>query len=312
MIDFIKSDIINKVEFDHQLQHRGEIFLSSRYDINTGELHDYPKSGSYYRMDLKLTEKSTYIKGSLHKLYNCYNKRGDQNYSDFQLVQVWETLNIMCQALGIDPESTKLTNLEFGLNIELNFDPQIFIDRNLIMFNFKDHSRNEKFGNKGDFKEFKRSDYSMKLYNKTKHFQELNPPANLLRVEVKITRSRVLAQLDIYSLKDLYHPDTYLKLMNYLMERFKKLLILDTVVMESVFRNGDLAFFKDFTNPNYWIDLENRYKGDKNKLYKIRTSCIELIEQEGLDSTKKVIEDLLWKKFDSLTDSYTDSLYKVA
>lgn len=312
MIDFIKFNISNKDEFDLRLQQEGEIFLSTRYDINTGELHDYPKSGSYYRMDLKLTEKSTYIKGSLHKLYNCYNKHGDQNYSDFHICQVWETLDIMCRELGINPELTKITNLEFGLNIQLNFDPQIFLDRNLIMFNFKDHSRNEKFGNKGDFKEFKRSDYSMKLYNKTKHFQELNPPQNLLRVEVKIIKSRVLAQLGIYSVMDLYHPDTYLRLMNFLMERFKKLIILDTAVMESVFREGDLDFFKDFTNPNYWIDLENRYKGDKNKLYKKRLGCIKTIEKLELDTTKKLVEGLLWEKFDSLTDCYKDSLYKVA
>lgn len=312
MIDLCKTKILNKVEFDHRTQQKGNIFLSSRYDISTGELHDYPKSGSYYRIDLKMTEQTTFIKGSLHKLYNCYNKHGDHNYSDFDLCQIWETLDFMCQELGIDPDLTKITNLEFGLNIQLSFDPQIFLSRNLIMFNFKDHSRNEKFGSKGDFKEFKRSDYSLKIYNKTKHYQELNPPVNLLRVEVKITRSRVLAQLGIYCLKDLYDQDTYLKLMNYLMERFKKLLILDTGVMESVFRNGDLAFFKDFTNPNYWIDLENRYKGDKNKLYKIRAGCIELIKKEGLDSTKKLLEDLLWEKFDSLTDCFGDSLYKVA
>lgn len=312
MIDFSKAKITDKMEFDYRIQEKGNIQLSSRYNIQTGELMDYPKSGKFYNQDLHITEQTTSVKGSLHKLYNKRKDLGEQNFSDFHMHQVWEILEDMCGELEINPEFTSLTNLEFGLNIQLDFDPQIFIDRNLIMYSFENYSRNEKFGGKGDFKEFKKSDYSLKIYNKGKHYQILKPPKNLLRVEVKITKSRVLQKLGIFSYQDLFNPNSYLKLMEFLMKRFNKLMIIDTEDIETAFREGDPTEIREYINPNYWLDLKDKHLGNKDKLYKQRKKCLQKISQAGMDKTKKIIEDLLWDKFDELTSSYKSSIYKVA
>ncbi|EKF56868.1 hypothetical protein I215_01600 [Galbibacter marinus] len=189
MIDNVKFYVLDKGSFDFRTEEKQTVELKSKFNRQTGEIEEYPKKGMYYNMQVNLLKKSSFIKGSLHKLHNLILDRKEHNYNDFSFCELEQTLDFMCDELYVRPEETKITNLEFGLNIDLPIDADRFLDHMLLMYDFKAPNRNETFNGKGNYREFKRTDYSFKIYNKTKHYKQ---KGNVVRFEIKITRSRLL------------------------------------------------------------------------------------------------------------------------
>ncbi|GBF22541.1 MULTISPECIES: hypothetical protein [Arenibacter] len=301
-MDFIRFYLLDKERFDHTTITNEKTKLMSIYDIVTGEAKEYPKSGRFHNMEIKMTENYSYIKGSLHKMYNSYCLRGMQNYNDFDYCQTLDSIEILCSELNIKPQYTKLTNLEFGLNIPLSYDPKVFIENSLLMFDFEDHNVSEKFNNRGDYKEFRKSDYSIKIYNKSKQY---GCKDFILRVEVKIIKKRVLERLGIFSLADLRDIESYYSLYGFLVDRFNKLLIVDSQIMRNALKTGQINMLKNYTNPHYWINLKQRVS--TNTYYKRRRQCHEYLDSLQLNKSKSEIMILLKNKFIHLMNCYGHS-----
>ena len=155
MIDFIRFYNVDKESFDFRTERKKVIPLFSKIDNESGEFLEYPKIGRFHNMELRITEKSSYIKGSLHKMRNLEFGFGKQNYNNLSLCDNYEALEILVDQFYIRPDKTKITNLEFGLNIPLEYDPSIFID-NCLMWDFKAPSVIETFSSKGYLKQFKK------------------------------------------------------------------------------------------------------------------------------------------------------------
>ncbi|MCF8715458.1 hypothetical protein JM658_11525 [Joostella atrarenae] len=307
MIDNVRFYVLDKGSFDFRTEEKRTVELRSRFNRQTGEIEEFPKKGRYYNMQVDLQKEKSYVTGSLHKLFNLHMYGEEHNYNDFSFCEQEQVLDIMCEELYIIPEETKITNLEFGLNIDLPIDADRFLNHMLLMYDFKAPNRNETFNGKGNYREFKKTDYSLKIYNKSKHYKQ---KGNVVRFEIKITRSRFLEELQIYNLVDLLSQDVVFRLFQFLLKQFDKLLIVDIEGMEKVLDKRHVGLICDCTNPYYWDSLKQAVS---YRIYgRIKRECNRYIEEYGLNRTRLLIRNLLHKKFQEMIDCNLESIQKAA
>ena len=307
MVDLIKYYLTNKEEFVQNVEKSTDVFVKIRANSTTGEILD--KRYAHLRnMFIEITENRATIKGSIHKYFNILEENGEQNYNDFSYCDLKYALNNLNNTFSIDNEETHITNLEFGLNIDIDKDPQELIDNYILMYDNKPPNRNDKFYGKGDYLEFKTTDYSLKIYNKSKQNSLKN--RNILRVELKITGARYLKRhFNIYTLNDL-DRDRFKKLFNKLLEHFDKLLIVDSLTIENSHRIDEIVLFLNGISSSFWKHLKksktskvrNKFKNDFN----------DVLVNYDLLKTKKQLRTLLLNKYKELMNCDYKTLKNVA
>ncbi len=296
MIDFIRYFALDRERFLNKLEESEKIELISLYNNKTYVLNDFPKTAYYNNMFVKVTENQVSIEGSLHKYYNIIENFGKQNHNDFSYCDFKYALGYLQNTCPINNMETKVTNLEFGINIDIDLNPADLIDNYILMYDYKAPNRNEKFYGKGDYLEFKMSDYSIKIYNKSKQYSLKN--RNILRVELKIVRSRYLKKhFGIYTLQDL-DKKRFKLLFEKLLEHFDKLLIIDTLSLNTPGRIDEMILFQNGISHSYWKELT------KNKTYKVKNrfknDFNSILRFHSLLKTKKKLRNLLIDKFETL------------
>lgn len=295
MIDNIKFKVLEREILEHHIKKTKVVDLSTSLNLTTGEESLCPTKGKYFNMEVVLSCKGAYIKGSVHKLTNLLKEGHGHNHNDLSFCSACESIAHVSEVLGLD-KKTSLTNLEFGLNICLSNDPQQFLDYNLLMYDNEGHNKDLKFRGKGDYKEFHKTDYSLKIYNKSKQY---GLKSNILRVEVKIISKRKLQQLGIFSLEDLYRVDIMNSLYSFLWGELQKLTIIDdhTGIKMPL---EDLNNLNMYTNPNYWKKLsrDRSYKVRKDRKRKFKA----LIIKYNLDTTQEEVLKGVSEKFIAMMD----------
>ncbi|WP_131494640.1 hypothetical protein [Flavobacterium aquatile] len=270
-------------------------------NLFTGEISSYPKRGKYKNLDVSITLINAYINGSLHKFRNLILFDEDQNYNDFSFCQVKEVISYLTKKLKIE-NSTSLTNLEFGINIDVSKNPQDIIDYNLMMYRNKHHYRDDKFGGKGDFKEFRTTDFYIKIYNKSKQY---HLKKHRLRIELKIIKKRYIQNLGIFKLEDLNEIEVIYRLYERLLKEFNELTIVDEFYLLNLPKE-DKANLVKFTNPNYWKHLK---KEESLKVFnRVKRDFNLLVEKHNLNKTKKEILENLESKFQELLNDCDENL----
>jgi hypothetical protein len=288
--------VINKHRFENHIEGKNLMDLTSKLNMLTGELMEYPKKGKDLNLEVTITPLSASIIGSIHKYKNLLEDNGNQNYDDFNFCQIQETIGGLIKKFNIERD-TKLTNLEFGFNIAVSKDPQIILDNYVLMNNFKAPNRNEKFRGKGDYKQFILTDYSIKIYNKSKQF---NLESNVLRVELKIVRKRLLNSLGIHCLEDLLDKEVLKRLFKLFVEHFEGLNIVDNFEQENV-PEKDRNKLNRYMSPIYWI----RIKSEKSpkQISGLKADFNNLLNKYRLLEMKNEIREKLNAKFIELLDS---------
>lgn len=299
MIDNIKLFALNKDEFEQNVCKKANIDFKAPYNINTGEAMDYPKSGKLENLEVRITPREANVKGSLHKFFNSLLEGEPHNHNDFRYNDLVAVIDEVALSLGLDSGRTKLTNLEFGFNIVVDKDPELILEKNVMMFNYKSHTSNKKFGGRGDYKDFGKTDYIIKVYNKSKQY---NLDKYVLRVEVKIIMKRVLERLDIYTLDDLKDKEKLkLKnLFNFFMQNFEKLQIIDEFEHREDISSKDKSNLTKYTSEFYWKSIFDKSMNVQRMHLK---QFERLIKKYKLDSLKQELRSKLQAKFDELIDS---------
>ena len=303
MIDYIKIFAINKHKVDNHIINNEVVELKSYFNYSTGEINCYPKRGKDLNLEINICEKSTTISGSLHKYHNEKAQKGSQNFNDFYFSQIDEQIRDLIKKYQIE-NSTSITNLEFGFNLAVEKDPQIILDSNILMNNFKAPNKNLKFSGKGDLKEFQMTGYSIKIYNKSKI---CNLDANILRLELKITLKRFLHHLGIYKLEDLLNKEAYLRLFEALRSKIEGLIIIDEF-QSKIMLETDKDKLNKYSNPNYWINLKST-KSPK-QIYRLKKDFDTLLKKYQLLKTKAEIQKKLENKLLELLE--INETHKVA
>lgn len=244
------------------------------------------------------------LKGSIHKFSN----QGEHNYNDFGLNEINETVYQLANILKIVTNKTKLTNLEVGVNLELDYDPNKFLN-SLIIHRGKRFNYRERWNM--FYKECIHQQFYIKIYNKGAQYSLVK---NVLRVEVKYIKMERINGLGIRHISDLTDKTKLLKLRDELFRVFNEILIGDFSVSTEGLNFRDKLLFAKGHNPDFWIESkplsENYILRDKDKLYKkdIRiyerkqVRFIQLLKRTGAIHRKENVRELLESKIDYLLD----------
>lgn len=307
MIDLIKYFVTDRKSFINKVEESNKVDLRVPVNFKTGEILD-KKTASYNNMFIEITNNRATLKGSIHKYHNINEGFGKQNYNDFSYCDFKHAINDLQSTFQISNADTYVTNLEFGLNIITEKDPKVIIDNSVLMYNFKTPNRKENFYGKGNYLEFKTTDYSIKIYNKSK--QNFLKDINILRVELKITGARYLKRhFNINTLNDL-DRNRFEMLFDKLLEHFDKLLIVDSLIIKNYHRIDEMVLFQNGINPSYWTGLRNEKK--YKDINRFKEDFESVLENYDLLKIKKQLKTSLKNKFKSLMNCDCEILKKVA
>ncbi len=296
MIDFIRIRYEDKSVIEPFVCNKENFeTLDAIVEYHSGEIK-YPFTTKIGVMEVRVTQKSVFVKNSLHKLFNLLGEDGNHNANDFTYSSLCQMIDYLVAHLP-QLDSAKITQLEFGLNVNTDISAEEIIRNNVLMHNLKAHSHNKKFYGKGEYKQFDHYNYELKIYDKAKQYR-LNQ--NILRFEVRFSRSRDFNRIGVHSISDLKSKECLGSLFDILMKRYNELLIVDRLDSEELteeISNEISRYLCSF----FWQDLKDRKH--RNVKAKLKKRFFGLLEDYNLLKTKNQIRTLLTDKFNQLINS---------
>lgn len=255
MIDFLKVYYRDKESLEGYVEREPEIFeeLNKTLEIRSGEIK-YPLQTNYQKMDVNISEKTGFVQNSLHKFFDHYSGNNGENHSDFKYSDLVKTIALLeSKIIGFGKE--KITNLEFGLNIDVPKAAEDIIRENILMHKYYPHNNLNTYNGTGYLKQFTHSNYAIKVYDKGKQYR-LNK--NLLRFEIRFSKSKLLNQLMVYNLKSLTDKEVLKNLMSYLLKRFDEMQIIDELPQRNNLTEDQFDFYNRGVSYAYWQQVRNK------------------------------------------------------
>ncbi len=294
MLDFVKFRIEDKECFETFVQSNASLKKTYKAYSNEDGVF-YPIVGKVYNMEYRITRTEAIVSGSIHKFYNNISGLGNINYNDFTLTEFYTAIDYLCDTFSIEKTKTTITNLEFGFNILINKPSSYFIEQNVQMFDFQPYDNRIATRAGTAFKIFKKSDFSIKIYDKGKESQL--EQKNLLRIELKIIQKRFLNNIGINSLDQL-DGVAVLSLFKAFVERYNKMLIVDSISPWNTLETHERVFYENYTNPSYWMMVRNTKTSQE--IRKDKKRIMSFIKKIGYDSNKNQILKLISSKYHQL------------
>jgi len=290
MIDFIKLHWQDKDRLQSYVLKEGNFeAVNMVLEKHSGQIK-YPYTTHFTGMKVGLTQKSGYVKNSLHKSYNILKTGIEHNFNDFTYSNICEEIDYLSSRL-VDLSKSRITQLEFGLNIPIDILAEVLIRRNILMHKLKGANHNRQYFGKGELKQFDYHNYVFKIYDKAKQY---GLDINVLRIEIKFIKSKDFQALGIFNIQDLKCKMKLRKLFTLLLERYDELTIVDDY-LDSWLNLKDLSALKKYVNPAYWEeDLRSKTRQTKS-VHKEKLEVI--LNKYNLLKTKVVLRNLLTQKF---------------
>ena len=294
MIDFIKLYWTDKSLLEPFVCNEANFSsLIKSIDWHTSEIC-YPYRTELKNMKVSVCEKTGNVQNSLHMLHNVLERKGNQNHNDFTYSLLCETIEYINQKLP-DINNAKITQLEFGLNIQTDIPAEYIIQRNVLMHKYKGYNHNKQYFGNGELKQFDHTNYAIKIYDKAKQF---DLDQNILRLELKFRNSKDFHDLGIFKVNDLKDKAKLTELFKLLLQRFEELTIIDELDSSIELSHEDLQRFSLYRNSNYWTEdlrntprqIKSRKKKDFLKMFKEESKLIKEFIDENKLSTKKEVE----------------------
>jgi hypothetical protein len=296
MQDNIRIYFTDKVKFEKIVRSNGNYNCTiNSEDIRMDKLNNsiYPIKGDIGSMKYVVHQNSAFIENSIHKYHNLSQNGQDINYNDFSYCNIVKTLDdIRNQLPEYDFSETKVTSLEFGFNIKLNFSARDFIVRNVLLYQFKTHYV---FKNEKDFvlKKFKAGNCIFKIYDKGR---QNNLDYQLLRIELKYNSKGLRSKnLGINNIDDLYDPKKIELLYEDFLIKFAQLIIVDDRFTQGLSKQ-EIANLGNKLEYTYW----KRKDISASTISRHKISLKNYIEDNSLNKMFKYLRKEIIKKFDEL------------
>ena len=289
MIDFVKIYYREKDIFEnHVLNEDNFPDLDAVLSYHTGDIK-YPYTTKLDTMRVQVSEKTGYVKNSLHKLRNYLKSGEEHNYNDYSYSEICNTIDYLASNI-IDVNITRLSQLEFGLNITVNRIPEHLVKRNFLMHGYK-RGVEKTFQRPGLLKEFIHSNYLIKVYDKG---QQYGLDENILRFELKFIKAIEFNSLGIFNLSNLKNKSALRKLFLKLVKRFDEITIVDDFDSDTIDVDDYNSIMK-YTNDIFWTEELK----DKHPMVRLRhrEQFHDLLVKNNLLCTKSYLRELLYKKF---------------
>jgi hypothetical protein len=281
-IDFIKAQLVGLSE-EHFLNNIGlgvgkflkynGLVFTPVFEKETSDTVKYWYN-EFENFKLKIYESGgIYFSGSLHKFYN----NGLHNHNEFNQSAYTETLERIKSVYGIEPQSIRIIQIEYGVNIK----PPI--NTNDILYNLLQHKNKDfeqKISNdKGDYLQCEHSQYIIKVYNKAKQYKLID---EVLRIEIKQTNWSEYRKKGIRTLKD-FNDTNKLQFLDYLLGKWNEIVFYDPT-------NKNVDKWIKYSNINFWRSIKTI--SDKNKS-KHKNRLKELNKSNGLDIQNRIHNEII-------------------
>lgn len=299
MIDFVRLRYLN------QDKNRIESFVTNKgnfkellavLECHSGEIR-YPYTTNIGCMELRINKESVYVKNSLHKLFNELQGGRSQNHNDFCYSALCYTIDYLASKL-IALRRTRLTQLEFGLNIKLPIPAEEIIKDNIILHKLNIHNHNEQFNGRGEYKQFNHSNYYFKIYDKAKQYKKKE---HIIRFEIKYKTSKGFNPLDVFNIHDLKSKSVLENLFEDLLKRFDELTIVDNLPTDSKITAKDKKQLESYLSYGYWEKLSLRQNRNRKSIEK--KAFQNLLVKNDLLKIKTFLRASLIQKFNELLNS---------
>lgn len=288
MIDGVKCSCIG---LDAKLWRANPLLDFGLYvSENTGELRTQRREAKYRSLRFVLTPQQEYgfscsIVGSLHK----YNNGDNTNFNDFTFSELSDTLHDLQHTFNINLNKTNIHSLEIGVNIQLDYNPEIIL-KNVIChkgraFDNLDR-KNRKLGLICTY-----TDYAIKLYDKGQQNKIAELGKYVLRCELKINRHRILEPFGISTLADLTDINKVTSLLTLLTDRLNEIVFFDFSYKGTGLTECKRLNWERYSNPKYWGNLTPK------NYYKARKKYTELLQKYKCVNWSKFILKHTTKKW---------------
>jgi hypothetical protein len=290
MVDYIRIFWRDKSKFEHFVcQQENFQEVDTLFGLHTGQIK-YPYKASFNSMDVRVTEKYGFVVNSIHKAFNDKSGGKPHNHNDFSYENLCEMIDYINNKI-IDVDKAKITQFEFGINIETPIPAEEIIRNNILMHKYKGANHNRLFNGRGELKQFDYHNYLIKVYDKAKQY---NLNKNLLRFEIRFQKAKEFQKIGIFKLNDLKDKFKLRKLFQILLKKFEELVIIDDYE-ESEITNSDLSKLNRYKNPHYWETRVSMYSNTTKMRYVREFKA--LLVKYNLLKTKQGIRGLMIQKY---------------
>jgi len=196
--------------------------------------------------------------------YNPTKKKAYKGFNGNQMTidKITFVINYLSELLFCKPENMILKCVEFGSNLNTNFDPQLFLTG---LLHYKGTGFEHRL--KKRFWQIVKKDFRIKIYNKSKQYS-MNK--HTLRFEVNFSRMDVIHKIGINSIGDI-NTDSLNNVIEILLNKLDAILYYDNTIREKELTKSQRKNLIKQKNDRYWLeDLPpNKRHEPKQKLTKI-------------------------------------------
>ena len=261
-IDYVKI-LIQNPDIQHLID---TLDFNSIVSEKTGELSE-KKIAEYNFCKITIFDSGIVLfTGSIHKLYNSLkgikapnhkvSKLKGFNGNIFTLNNILEVRTHLTKLLGCQPQQMIFQNIEFGINTEPNFDPQLFIKGLLYHHGKEFEFRYDKY-----YAQVVHTRYLLKIYNKSNQYSISN---HTLRIETKHLKEIDFQDAEIKTFEDINH-NTLNKALELLIRRFDEVVYYDRTIVETNLSKRQKLLLNKYSNITFWFDTLKANKRDKHK-----------------------------------------------
>lgn len=295
MIDFIRIHYDYAQELEEFVLHPDNFKeVEQVLEYHSKEVR-YPYKANFKNFQVVVNVSSGYIKNSLHKYFDLLQGGNGENHSDFSFSNVIKMIESLEERF-VGLHHAKLTQLEFGLNIQLDMPARPIVKENILMHKYNSPTIDTDFEGTGQYKQFNYRQYYIKTYDKALMYKVYQK--NILRFEVKFISRKVFNKLGIMFLSDLKVKGNIIRLFNYLLNKFDEMIIVDGFTENDNIPEADLKQIEIYKSSIYWQSLNDRNK--RNRRIKSKKDFRRLLEKYNLLKIKAYIRELLIQKFEEL------------
>ena len=286
MIDYAKLEL--PAEVGARLLQHPELSFRRPVDEQTGEVNSTDKRCADHN-GLTFTyypSGRTTLHGSFHKY-----AQGGKNCGDYTFTQFRTTIAEVCATFNLDPETSRLLQLEAGANVI----PPIRTARTLqAIVHHRDGLAFSKMRSRDGRSlglDLYRDQFGIKVYDKGRQY---GLPNDLLRFEVKFTKGAPLHRMNIYTLNDLLNVHAWQRLQDRVMGIYDELFIAEPSIDLSSLTTSQRTFVTVAASPGYWHGLT------RAKRHKDRARYADIVERFAGNDLKDRLRTGLLDKLTNL------------
>lgn len=278
-----------------KLPFEGRYSQETGEDVSGGKTNAFFKGITFTAYSEKGSWRSVAAAGSFHKFFNG----GAHNYNDFHRKDFFEVVGELCGILGVSPVNVPVHNLEFGVNICLDFDPNLVL---MSLLTYKGIPFERPIENRYYY-QCQTDDFIIKVYDKGRQY---NLAEQLLRVELKVVKMRFLHTkgISIKTFEDLLNQEHYPKLGRILVGYTKEILFRNRMLDVDGLSKADKELVARGGDKEYWQRPESQegnakgYESARKKLQREEARYRLL----NLQDWHHVLFERIASKWNQLTD----------